>query len=203
MVRLADLDNLVIARDLISAGLRLPIVRILTGVGIKILRTLWKDIYGSSPKNGRLPDTILSFIDSYDSAAKLAAFVAIHKTVYGVSVPASVDDKLNYLPMTPQSLLNAWRDFQLISTTDLDINAAYYAVRDVSMQIVMLTKCRSCDARFIYDSGKKHTECCPFCKAIALGVRETVKCYAASPFAPLESPPPRHKNLLKAQMVGF
>lgn len=188
---LSHLNNLIIARDLISAGLRLPIVGRLTGVGTRILRKLWKEIHGTSPKNGRLPDTVLSFIEDYDSAAKLAAFVAIHKTIYGVSVPASVDDKLNHLSLTPQSLLSAWREFQIISTANLDINAAYYAVRDVSIQIVMFIKCRTCDARFIYDPRKKYTECCPFCKAIALGVREPIKCYAASPFAPLEiSPPP-------------
>lgn len=164
MVCLADLDNLQIARDLIAAGLRLSIVRSLTGLGTRILRKLWKEIHGSSPKNGRLPDTVLSFIEDYDSAAKLAAFVSIHKIVYRVSVPALANYKLHHLSLTPQSLLNAWKDFQLINTTDLDINAAYFAARDVGIQIVMFARCRTCDARFIYDSGKKYTERCPFCR---------------------------------------
>lgn len=149
MVEMEELESLQLARDLMRAGLRLSIVRGLTRIGTRTLRQWWKDIHGVRPSNGKLPESVLSFIKDKDSAARLSAFTALHKRVYG-------------LVLTPQSLLVAWQEFQRLCGP-LDINAAYYAIRDAKARIVVLARCDVCNAAFIFDVGNKHTEQCPFC----------------------------------------
>jgi hypothetical protein len=150
MVDLAELQKLHLAHALIQAGLRLSIVRGLTRIGTRTLRQWWKDIHGAKPSNGKLPESVLSFIKDKDSAVKLSAFVAVYK-------------RLNYgIVISPENLLATWREFLRICGT-IDINAAYFAVRDVKVGIVVFSRCDQCNAGFIYDAGSRYTDRCPFC----------------------------------------
>lgn len=83
MVEIAELEHLRLAYDLIQAGLRLSIVRGMTGIGTRTLRQWWWDVHGVKPSNGKLPESVLSFIKDKDSAAKLSAFAALHKRLHG------------------------------------------------------------------------------------------------------------------------
>lgn len=155
MVALCDIENLRLANELIRAGLRLSIVRSLTNIGTRALRQWWKDIHGVKPANGKLPETVLSFIKDKDSAAVLSAFGAFHKRLHGTA-------------LTAENLLTVWQEFQRICGP-LDINAAYFTVRDIRARIVMLSHCDVCHADFIYDAGSKHTDHCPFCGTKVVG----------------------------------
>lgn len=149
MVTVAELERLQLAHELIRAGLRLSIVRGLTGIGTRTLRQWWKDAHGAKPSNGKLPESVLSFMKDRDSSARLSAFAALHKRLHGAT-------------LSPGSLLTTWREFQRICGP-IDINAAYFAVRDIKAHIVTLAHCGVCNAAFIYDVGSRHTERCPFC----------------------------------------
>lgn len=149
MVELAELEKLRLAHALIEARLRLSIVRGMTGIGTRTLRQWWKDIHGVRPPNGKLPESVLSFIKDKDSAAKLSAFAALHKRLHGSK-------------LTPECLLTTWREFQRLCAP-VDINAAYFAIRDIRARIVVLARCTVCSAAFIYDAGSRHTDRCPFC----------------------------------------
>lgn len=149
MVDLAELQKLQQAYALIQAGLRLSIVRGMTNTGTRTLRKWWRDVHGVKPSNGKLPESVLSFIKDKDSAARLSAFAALHRRLYGSE-------------LTPESLLTTWREYQRLCGP-IDINAAYFAARDVRAQIVSLSRCRVCSATYIYDVGSRHTNRCPFC----------------------------------------
>jgi len=149
MVGLNDLENLQLARALIQAGLRLSIVRALTDVGTLTLRQWWKDIHGVRPANGKLPESVLSYIKDEDSAARISAFAALYR-------------RLNGPALTAEGLLTAWQEFQRICGS-FDINAGYFALRDIRAHIVALSRCSVCRAAYIYDTGNKFTEKCPFC----------------------------------------
>jgi hypothetical protein len=150
MVALAKFEPLHATHDLIRAGLRLSIVRWLTGIGTRTLRQWWKETHGARPSNGKLPETVLSFIHDMDSAALLSTYAALHLRLRGPD-------------LSPESLLAVRREFQRFCAP-IDINAAYFAVRDIRARIVVLTHCRVCGATFIYDAGSKHTDRCPFCE---------------------------------------
>ena len=82
VVALAELENLQQAHELIRAGLRLSIIRGMTRIGTRTLRQWWKDVHGVKPSNGKLPETVLSFIKDRDSAARLSAFAALHQRIF-------------------------------------------------------------------------------------------------------------------------
>lgn len=150
MVAFAEIANLQHAHELIRVGLRLSIIRGMTRIGTRTLRQWWNEIHGVSPANGKLPETVLSFIKDRESAARLAAFAVLHQRLFERE-------------LTTTSLLTTWREYQRICGP-LDINAAYFAARDVRVKIVMLVQCQECNATFIYDAGSKYTDYCPFCE---------------------------------------
>lgn len=150
MVALAELENLRLAHDLVRAGLRLSIVRGLTDIGTRTLRRWWKDIHGVRPSNGKLPETVLSFIRDLDTAAVVSAYAALHLRLRGRE-------------LTPEGLLVTWREFQRLCAP-IDINVAYFAIRDIRARIVVLARCNTCSAAFIYDAGSRYTDRCPFCE---------------------------------------
>lgn len=149
MIAVSEIQQLQHAHDLIRAGLRLSIVRGLTRIGTRGLRQWWKDVHGVKPANGKLPETVLSFIKDKDAAAVISAYGALYKRLHG-----SV--------LTAESLLAAWCEFERICEP-IDINAAYFAARDIKARIVILALCGVCSANFIYDSGSRFTDNCPFC----------------------------------------
>lgn len=149
MVALSELENLQLAHKLIRAGLRLSIVRGMTNVGTRTLRQWWHEIHKVKPSNGKLPESVLSFIKNKDTAAMLSAYAALYRRLYGAELSAT-------------TLLSTWREFQRLAGS-IDINAAYYASRDVKVGIVMLPRCQTCNAAFIYDAGSRYTDRCPFC----------------------------------------
>lgn len=154
MVELEELERFQLAKSLIQSGMRLSIVRVLTNISTRTLRKWWHDIHGVKPPNGKLPESVLSFIRDRDMAAKLSAFVCLYKKLY----------KNNF---SLKNFFATWRGFQDICG-QLDINAAYYAIRDVNEWAVVLSKCRICGASFLYDAGSKNTNRCPFCNTKVL-----------------------------------
>lgn len=150
MIDLAELKNMHLAYDLIRAGMRPSIVRGLTNVSALTLRQWWKDIHKVRPSNGKLPETVLSFIRGFDTAAAVSAYAAFHLRLRGRE-------------LSPASLLDTWREFRRLCAP-IDINAAYFAIRDIRARIVVLARCNTCSAAFIYDAGSKYTDRCPFCK---------------------------------------
>jgi hypothetical protein len=146
-----DIETYVLAQDLIKAGLRLSIVTNLTGLPQKKLRSIYRHVFNSSPPNGRLADNCLFFATSLRRVAQISSFCSLHIALHGTPSESGED------------LLTSWREYQRLCG-ELDINAAYYAVRDVRVKIVQFPRCDRCKVRHIYDRAKQHTESCPFCR---------------------------------------
>ena len=150
MVALVELANLDLAHRLVRAGMRLSVIVHMTGVGVRTLRAWWKEIHGTRPSNGKLPDSVLAFIEDREDAAKLAAFACFYRALYGPAVNGD-------------HLLDACERFRWLCGP-IDINAAYYAVRDVRAGIMHLVLCPECDAKYLYDEHRRrHGDRCPFC----------------------------------------
>ncbi|MGP3505428.1 FlhC family transcriptional regulator [Paracidovorax citrulli] len=147
---LAQINSWVVARDLIQAKLRLTIVHSLTGLSIPQLRNLWRDIHQDIPRKGKLPESSLSFMTNRSEAAQLSAFVGVHLQLFGE--PSS----------NPEHLLMSWQAHRGI-LGELDINACYFALRDVRTQIVNFIRCQKCDGQYIHDLGSHLTSRCPHC----------------------------------------
>jgi Flagellar transcriptional activator (FlhC) len=65
-----------------------------------------------------------------------------------------------------ESFLSAWEASQLSADFDsnLDINAAWYAVRDVKAGIITWCRCNRCGASYIFDSkATRKSDGCNYC----------------------------------------
>ncbi|MDO8933073.1 MAG: FlhC family transcriptional regulator [Rhodocyclaceae bacterium] len=142
-----------VANELIRLKLRVPIVHYLTGIHSKPLRLRWRQLHKESPPNGKLPDSVRSFITDAMLVAKLSSFVALYNRL----------DDCDGKSVTASMLLRAWEMHGRVGSGDLDINAAWYAIRDVRAKIVMWQRCPQCQAGFIYEPNESHARSCPFC----------------------------------------
>lgn len=165
-MKIQEIQNIQVACDLIESGLRLSLVSSLSGVESRgLLRDLWKEICGHKPSPGKLPDSVVRYIKDYQSAAELAGFVSLYRSINGSQRHVATGSRLL---LNPKTLLETWREFKGLTGVSVDINAGYYAVRDVMFKLVLYPNCRTCSAFFIFDPSRRHTERCPFCRTLYL-----------------------------------
>jgi hypothetical protein len=149
-----ELENHRIAHELVRLKLRLPLVNHLTQIHIKPLRLRWRAIHAESPPNGRLPESVRPFITDSFSAAELSSFSALYNRLDGeggTKISASM-------------LLKALEMHRRLAHRELDINAAYFAARDVRAKIVEWRRCGRCQTSYIFDINEFHARSCPFCE---------------------------------------
>lgn len=154
-MNVADIKRYQLITELIHEGLRLSIVSSLTGISTASLGTLWKDIHGTVPTKGKLPDSILSFMKNQEAAAIISSYAVFFQKTYGQE-------------LTPENLLSSVRDFRLLTSLPININAAFFANMNVQAKIVWLTKCNSCKSLFIFSPcahtiNRRQGENCPYC----------------------------------------
>lgn len=145
-----------VANELIRLKLRVPIVHYLTNIHSKPLRLRWRQLHNESPPNGKLPDSVRSFIVDALMLANLSSFVAIYNRV----------DDGDGRSITAAMLLRVWEMHCRIGNNILDINAAWYAIRDVRSKIVGWQRCPRCQTMFIYEPNESHARSCPFCSLV-------------------------------------
>lgn len=143
------------ATTLIRDGMRIALVHSITGIARGHLLDLRKSIHGEdAPLKGRMPNDTMAYIKSGQSPVALATVVAVY---FGA------EKKLR----TPvEAFMEAWAAAKLFSdsSTPLDINAAWYAVRDVKSGLVSWALCRNCKAGYLLDTKHaKKTDSCPYC----------------------------------------
>ncbi len=165
MICASEIINLKNACDLIRARMRLTVIQRVTGVNSRTLRSLWHEINQNNPSSGRLKDTVSNSIRSYEEATELAAFISIYKTVYHNKNKCT--SSANSIQFDTQTLLETWDEFKKLNN-EININLAYYAIRDISAGIVQFTECRACNANYIYDHSRRITDNCPFCKKTSM-----------------------------------
>ncbi len=154
-----ELENHRIAHELVRLKLRLPIVNHLTKIHIKPLRLRWREIHSESPPNGRLPESVRPFIVDAITAAELAGFVAVYQRL----------DRANDTRVSAMMLLRAREMHLRMAHRELDINAAYFAVRDVRAKIVEWRRCGRCQTFYIFDINEFHARSCPYCELSSRG----------------------------------
>ena len=154
LLALDELENSRVAHELIRLRLRVPIVHYLTSIHPKPLRLRWRQVHGESPHNGKLPDSVRPFITNPMMLAKLSSFVALYNRL----------DEGAGRSVTAAMLLSAWEVHGRVGSGGLDINAAWYAIRDVRSRIVGWERCARCQAMYIYEPNVSHARSCPFCR---------------------------------------
>lgn len=157
-MQLAKLESFQLASELIQAKLRLSIVAALTDLTLEPLRKMWKETHGERSPNGKLPESALSYAKTVQMVRSLSAIVLLHQRLH------------NTKEITPRTLLQTWQAHNdLLGAVDkthiLDINAAYYVLRDVARNLLTVMHCNNCKIAYIYDRELSLTSHCPYCKS--------------------------------------
>lgn len=143
------------ASTLIRDGMRIALVHSITGIARGHLLDLRKAIHGDdAPMQGRMPNDTMAYIKSGQSPVALATVVAVY---FGA-------ERKHRSPV--EAFMDAWSVAKLFAdgTTPIDINAAWYAVRDVKSGWISWGFCRNCKAGYLLDTKQtKKTDSCPYC----------------------------------------
>lgn len=148
----SDIQNQ--AAILIESGMRIALVHSMTGLPMRMLRDLWSGIHGELKPPGRMPYNSIAYIKNGQSVTDLA-------TVVSVYLHAEKERRTNI-----ESFLTAWEVAKITadSESNLDINAAWYAVRDVKAGIITWCRCNRCGASYIFDSKTtRKSDGCNYC----------------------------------------
>lgn len=142
------------AAILIEGGMRIALVHSLTGLPMRLLRDMWSGIHGELKPPGRMPYNSIAYIKNGQSVTDLA-------TVVSVYLCAEKERRTSI-----ESFLTAWEVAMITvdSGSNLDINAAWYAVRDVKAGIITWCRCNRCGASYIFDSRiTRKSDGCNYC----------------------------------------
>lgn len=143
------------ATALIRDGMRIALVHSITGIARGHLLDLRKSIHGENvPMRGRMPNDTTSYIKSGQSPVALATVVAVYFSA----------EKNHRSPV--EAFMDAWSVAKLFAdgATPIDINAAWYAVRDVKSGLISWGFCKNCNAGYLLDTKQtKKTDTCPYC----------------------------------------
>lgn len=157
MRQLEELERFKDAYDLVHENLRVSIVCALTGVTPHFVKAMWMNAFGVASKKGQLPASVHVFVKDPTIAAQLSGYVAFcmggHRNLRNV--------------LSARTLLETVRQYRWVSGTNMDITAAYYAVRDAAAGVVEWKYCNSCDAYHLYSVRSFQLRGCPFCRLVA------------------------------------
>ncbi len=142
------------ARDLVKLGMRVSIISALTGVTPHLVKKMWKDTYNQVSPSGQLPTSVHVFVKDAVTAANLSGFVAHCAMKYA-------DLKL---ALTARNIIIAQQQYRRLAGCEIDINTAYYALRDVAARLVEWKHCCTCDAHYMYLVRSFPLRACPFCR---------------------------------------
>lgn len=156
------------AAFLLKSGLRIPLVRSLTGMSWRSLRDLWEVWHGSDiHPPGRMPSNAFAYIKAGQSQVALATLVTVYLSL----------EKEHQTPT--DAFVAAWASTRLFQgqETQLDINAAWYAVRDTKAGLMSFCKCKDCKAGYFFDAKetRKKTKCV-FCGSLENSLAGATQC---------------------------
>lgn len=143
------------AASLIRDGMRIALVHSITGVSRHNLLDMLKAVLGKdNPPPGRMPSDTIAYIKSGQSPLVLATVVSVYLCA----------EKEHKSPV--DAFMAAWGVAKLFTDgfSTVDINAAWYAVRDVKSGLISWGYCKNCKAGYLLDTKQtKKTDCCPYC----------------------------------------
>lgn len=156
------------AAYLIKNGMRIALAHSITGMSWRSLRDLWDDAHGTDmPPPGRMPCSTVAYIRAGQSQVALSTLVTVYLSL-----------EKEYQAPT-DAFISAWESTRLFTDKNapLDINAAWYAVRDTKAGRVAWCKCKDCKAGYFFDAKETRKKSkCPFCGSMGNALSGVTLC---------------------------
>jgi hypothetical protein len=167
LMRIREAERMLVAKQLVQHNMRVSLIHALTNLSQPIIREIWREIHNEGPRNGPLPESILSFVKTAQSAAFISSYIAYFQRHFANS-------PLPWRAINAANLISSVNSYRKIHNINVDINAAYYAIRDINSGIVEWKRCHVCRVSYIYSSRIGSTRKCPFCAMTIHHVDETI-----------------------------
>lgn len=161
-MRLAEIQRIDSAVGLIQRGLRLSIVSHTTGIPLKTLRSLHREIHGRSPPSGQMP-SMRGMLATRQAQAITSLFAALYHSVGGAGIYAGID--LTALLAAHDLYLSLLEEIIPCepSAKPLDITQAWVIARDIRTGAAYFQACRTCLIRYLYALDCRLSLRCPIC----------------------------------------
>lgn len=161
-MKLAAIRHFDMAAELIRRGMRLSIVSQVTGIHLKSLRSLHREILGRGATAGQMPST-RHILATRSAQATASVFAAIYRSAGGAGIFDQIDMK---------ALLTAYDLYRellgvAISPASpiklLDINQAWIITRDIRTGAAYFQECHHCHIHFLSAVDARSPPDCPIC----------------------------------------
>jgi len=152
-------QNFEIACNLVNSGMRLTLVHALTGLCPSRLRNFHKKVNGQSAPPGRTPDSAHVLIKNRDQAMEAAKFV----NYYDLTSKQEGNGSSGGRVMDPKVMLDSYKFYEQMTKAPLNINIAWYVIRDLVSGRLETRKCTRCGIMFVFTSENEAMQTCPMC----------------------------------------
>ena len=152
-------QNFELASNLVNSGMRLTLVHALTGLCPSRLRNLHKKVNGQSAPPGRTPENAHISIKNRDQAMEAAKFLNYYDLISRQQGNGSCGTRV----MDPKVLLESYKFYAQMTEAPLNINLAWYVIRDLVSGQLQSRKCSRCGIMFVFTSENEAMQTCPMC----------------------------------------
>lgn len=152
--------NILLAKELIEAGMRLTNVRNLTGIGERDSYDLYREVFNESPSTGTVPNNphycTKNNLTQYHASAAYVIFMQVRAAAPKDTLLGRL--LLDTYRLYTELIVKSHHDMGLF-----DIDRLYVVICSVENNILVVRKC-SCDATYVaaHHSGSK----CPVCSSV-------------------------------------
>lgn len=143
MRRLADVEKLALAVELIRHYTRTSLVLQATGLSVTILRTLHRDLHGRRPTSGKAPQGTVALLSHHGRHRHAALFATLYFCLM------TGNDSLR---LEVRRVLRVYQLYRQLAPADcygIDFNVAWVIARDLRARRVTLQHCPQCNTNSV------------------------------------------------------
>jgi hypothetical protein len=153
--QLEAMSSATAAKDLIKIGVRTTRIHkyIFPRLGIKLLKSLWKECHGTSPaKGGSVAHLVQHYGKNRLGLIELSQFSEIYlKTIGGESLVEKPNSQIFHQSIMNGQFIRAWQIFEsTFSPQHLTSSNAILCARDLCTKGAKMVYCNNCKRRYIH-----------------------------------------------------
>lgn len=148
-----------LACNFVNCGMRLPLIHSLTGICPSRLRHLHKKVNGTSAAPGRTAEIAHVLIKNRAQAMQAAKFINYYNFIGGYQDNGSI----GWRSVDPKVMLAAYLFYLRTTNTPIDINLAFYIIRDLSSNRMESRRCPKCGIMYVFAHENEALQTCPMC----------------------------------------
>jgi hypothetical protein len=159
---LADLARTELAVRLLTRNARISIAHYESGLPLRRLRDLYRELHHRKPSSGQLPAVGCPAIRTRRQQIQASLFATVYEAQGGPSVYQATDI---------EALVRAYDTFLFLAEAsgraEIDFNICWVVARDLRIGASRLVRCPRCEIRYLVSDNSRAPASCPLCSLCA------------------------------------